>query len=226
MRRWSEEKIKFAEGLRATGHSLPEIYRSLRINFGSTGYSSVWNYIKDVAIKPEYLAEWRAKRNSSSRRALKEWEVTTQVVDKLLSTPFSQREFLLVAALLYWAEGGKRGFRIVNTDPLLLQSFKLSLQHALKIPNDRFRFSLVLYEDLDQEKCINFWSKALQLHQSQLQNIQIRKGKKHGKLVYGMASLGLKQPKKEFKLLSVLARSVISLMDTSPRSLTEKTRTS
>ena len=75
---------------------------------------------------------------------------------------------LFIAGLMiYWGEGDrnlKNGMiRVSNTDPALLKLFYLFLQKYLPEITHRIRAYLVLYPDLNEENCKNFWSKNIEI---------------------------------------------------------------
>jgi hypothetical protein len=48
------------------------------------------------------------------------------------------------------------------------------------------RISVRIYEDLDREICLDFWSKVVGIEKEKFVNVNILPGKKQGKLLYGM----------------------------------------
>lgn len=212
-RRWTAEKIQLARDLRSTGHTLGEIQKALCAQFGNASYGRIWDYIKNTPIKPDYQLQFKRRQRSSTYACEKGWEDAEQQVYAILgSAPLTQRELLLTATMLYWAEGSKGDLCISNGDPLLLKSFKYAFQELLGVSNDRFNFSLLLYEDLDREQCIEFWSTTLGLSHTQFKKIWLRKGKERGKLQYGIGILRLKEPKNELKLLLKSGHLIAKIM--------------
>jgi len=92
------------------------------------------------------------------------------------------REALFIAGLmLYAAEGGKRKdstIVLANTDPDIIIFFIKWLEMFLKIPKEKMRVQLHLYENMDIKKEKEVWKSKLNLSKSQFYKNSIRKLKK------------------------------------------------
>ena len=174
------DKVLKIKNLRSLGYSLPEISRELEVP-----KTTVFRYIKDVQILPEFIKLWEAKRAGSRyRKILKEKQAFLdgrKVVKNL-----SSKEKMLFACALYWGEGSKKDFGLSNTDPELIKSFINVLRNVFNIQNDRLRISIRIYEDLDRDRCLNFWSRIVDIEKEKFINVDVLHGKKKGKLEYGM----------------------------------------
>lgn len=171
------EKIKL---LRNRGHSLPEISKEL-----SVSRTSVLRYINGVKILPEYLSEWTLKRGGSHKRKLYKNQRALEEGENLIGK-LTDKEKLLILCSLYWAEGNKKDLILTNTDASLIKVFVKILRQVLKVTDDQLRISIRLYEDLDQEKSLNFWSQIVGIPKNQFLTTYVLPGKKKGKLEYGM----------------------------------------
>ncbi|MBI2337843.1 hypothetical protein HYU95_01550 [Candidatus Daviesbacteria bacterium] len=171
------QKIKL---LRSSGYSLPEISKEVGVS-----KTSVLRYIKNVQILPQYLAEWAGKRGGSKKIRLLKLKKALNKGEEIVSE-LTGKEKLLILCALYWAEGNKKDFILTNSDPQLIRIFVNGLRQILNITNDQIRISLRLYEDLDREKSLAFWSNVVGIAKEQFLSIHILPGKKKGKLEYGM----------------------------------------
>lgn len=171
------EKIRF---LRSKGYSVPEISKEVPVS-----KTTVLRYVRGVEILPEYLSEWAGKRGGSRRIKLhkdaKALEEAKKFVNKL-----SDREKMLFVCALYWAEGTKSDFSLSNTDPDLVKVFVECMRSVFKLEDNKFFINVRLYEDLDREKSLEFWSKVVRIPKENLKGVNILQGKKKGKLEYGM----------------------------------------
>ncbi len=179
-RKLSSKTIKKIEFLRSQGYSLPEISFELKIP-----RTTVFRHIKNVQILPEFLSEWSIKRGGSRRRRLLK-ETHAFEEGKTLVGELSRKEKLLFLSALYWAEGSKKDFGLSNTDPELIKIFINGLRQIFGLTDDQLRISLRLYEDLDREKCLNFWAEVVNIPKEKFIGVSILQGKKKGKLEYGM----------------------------------------
>lgn len=176
----SNETANRIKVLRSQGYSLPEISKAVLVP-----KTTVFRYIQNVEILPEFLAIWAGKRGGSTKkRALKEkrsFEEGKELVGRL-----SYKEKVLFLSALYWAEGSKGDFGLSNTDPHLIKVFVEGLREVFGVTDERFRISIRVYEDLDKEKCLTFWSEIVGVPKEKFVSVNILPGKKKGKLLYGM----------------------------------------
>lgn len=176
----TEELIQKMRQLRSQGFSVPEISREVSI-----AKTTVLRYIKDVEILPEFLTDWAGKRGGSKKKKLLQEKQALLEGKELVGVP-SIKEKMLFLTALYWAEGSKADFGLSNTDPNLIRLFVQGLRDIFAISNDRLRISIRIYEDLDREKCLSFWSDVVGIPKEKFVNVNILVGKKKGKLIYGM----------------------------------------
>lgn len=180
MRKISEEKQKEILNLRLTGHSIPEISKITDI-----AKTTVTRYVKSIVIPQEYQQKLKEKQGGSKDRAKARRENSSEDAIELLGEMSERDQFLLLIGL-YWGEGTKKDFSIVNSDPALIQSFITCLKDVFNIGSDRLSFSLRVHVDISIPNAISFWSKATNLPESSIIAIEIIEGKKNGKLPYGM----------------------------------------
>lgn len=97
--------------------------------------------------------------------------------------PLSVRELFLSGLFLYWGEGGKTihgQVSINNTDPDVLKFALYWIRIALEIPKDKIQVYLHLYNDMDIQEEINFWSKQLNMSKKYFTKPYIKKSTKAG----------------------------------------------
>ncbi len=199
MRKWklSKEEIERLTELRKTGHSLPEIHK-----VSGRAYGTVFRYIKDVAILPEYQELWRVKRGGSKYRAFRDFEEAKQKAKSLLSK-IEKRDRLFILAALYWGEGTKRELNLINGDPELIRVFVFCLR-GLGITNSQMKINLRIFEDMDKGKVIMFWAKTLGIKEEHITSVDVLKGKKRGKLEHGMCRVRVEKSKNHFKFIMAM----------------------
>lgn len=167
--------------LRQKGYSLSEIAQKMHIA-NSTASHYVGSMLPRLTVYRKLLMQKRG--GSKLRKAKKEENALREARSHIQQ--LSKKEKLLFIAALYWAEGSKSDFGLSNTDPLLIQAFVGGLRSLFHIKNDRLRVSIRIYEDLDKETCLQFWSEVVKIPKEKFVNVNILKGKKIGKLTYGM----------------------------------------
>lgn len=178
--RLSKDKILEIKALRSKGYSLPEISHKLNIP-----RTTVFNYVKGVEILPEFIELWKSKRAGSRYAKLLKEQKAFEEGQKLIGD-LSIKEKLLFISALYWAEGSKKDFGLSNTDPDLIRVFINGLRKVFNVEEERLRISIRIFEDMDREKCLDFWSGVVGISKDKFVNVDVLYGKKNGKLEYGM----------------------------------------
>ena len=191
--------------LRQKGYSLPEIAKLLKI-----GKASAFRYTQGVSILPEHMKEWHDKQGGSvNRMKIKKKKAEERAKKTIIA--LTNNEKMLFLSALYWGEGGKTDFNFINTDPELIKVFIYGLQKIFGISKDRFRISIRIYEDLDKNKCLKYWSKITGIPIRKFVNVNILKGKKAGKLSYGMCRVRITKGGDMLKYIKALYRRVAYL---------------
>lgn len=211
----TKRQIKHIVHLRERGHSLPEIKRATRHSS-----STVFKYIQNVKILPEFIDFWKSKRKSSIFRMIQE-QRRAQEQAKSLFGKIGEEEKLIIVACLYWAEGEKKDFSLSNTDPNLIRVFIECLK-SLGVTKKDLRINIRVYEDLDIPAAISFWAKVVGIPKSQIVSVNVLKGKKKGKLQYGMCRVRIIKGGYLLKLIKSLV-DLITSKTISPCSSTDRT---
>ena len=100
---------------------------------------------------------------------------------------------------LYWGEGNKRNknsIRLGNTDPALIKKFINFLINIFGIRRDKLRFGLQIFNDMSNQKILNFWLK-------QLAEFDIKKEQFFKITVTPSRSIGSYREKSKFGVLTV-----------------------
>jgi hypothetical protein len=202
-----EKIINEMKFLRSQGLSLPEISAAMDIP-----KTTVFRYIKGVRILPEFQKEWSGKRGGMLKKKLLQEKLAFEEGRKLVGTP-SEKEKLLFLSALYWAEGSKDDFGLSNTDPELIRVFVSGLRELLHVTDDRLRISVRIYEDLDRERCLNFWSDVVKVPKENFVNINVLSGKKKGKLPYGMCRVRVSKGGILLKELMGINKAIVASLE-------------
>jgi len=78
--------------------------------------------------------------------------------------PLTNKELYIGGLLLYWGEGLKSGAAIVslsNTNPEIMRFFRNWLTENMSVPEEKLKARLHLYQDMDQQKELLFWSEII-----------------------------------------------------------------
>lgn len=89
-----------------------------------------------------------------------------------------QDPIFLAGLCLYWGEGNKASPSVVsiaNTDPNLLKLEAYFFRNYLRVPEDKLRVGLFLYQDIEEKNAEDFWSRVLKIPSRQFIKTQILK---------------------------------------------------
>lgn len=103
--------------------------------------------------------------------------------EKTRLLPLSQKELLVAGLFLYWGEGAKTVRHIVsinNTDPDVLKFALYWMRIALHIPKEKIQVFLHLYDDMNIDREISFWSRELNISKKYFARPYIKKSKRVG----------------------------------------------
>lgn len=213
--RLTEFQIKNIINLRKKGHSFLEISRACKVP-----KTTVFDRARDIVILPKYRSEYTQKRKSSVWLCKKNWRKADAFSRSLISN-LNDRDLALIGAILYWAEGTKKDFSFSNTDPEMIRVLMHVLRRIYKVKDSDFKITLRIFEDLDKQKCLNYWSKVTGVKLDNKTSINVLVGSKKGKLKYGMCRLRFKNPGQVLKNNLAIVKVVCDLLR--PYSSTDRT---
>lgn len=199
----SEKDILKIVDLRSKGYSISEI----SIHTGKSK-SVISKYIQGVNVLPQFKSILKRKQGGSKTRSEDLWLKSKQVAQNYIKK-LGIRDRILLLVGIYWGEGTKKELNIINSDPILLRAF-INFIKEIGVTKNRIKASIRIYNDIDQNKAIDYWSNILGLRRDQFFKVEIIEGKKKGKLEFGMCRLRVEKSSKEFKLLMSLISVVKS----------------
>ncbi len=158
----------------------------------------------DLAKKANYLARERILKINKEHSY--KWEQWREGFRKEAREEFPNliKDPLFIAGIsLYWGEGDSKMsngiVRLSNVDPCLITIFVHFLQQILKVRLENLRVALVLYSDLSDNDCKNFWSRITGVPIKQFHKSQFIKGRhptkrsEHGICGVVLSSRGAKE---------------------------------
>jgi hypothetical protein len=196
------EKIKL---LRQRGYSLPEIKKEVNV-----GHGSVFRYIHGVKILPKYWKEWHGKRGGSIKRMKYNEKLAEEKAKKIINS-LSDKEKIIFLSALYWGEGNKKDFNLINSDPDLIKVFINGLASLFDVKKDDLKISIRIFEDLDKNECLKFWSNMTGVPVNKFVRVNTLKGRKKGKLNHGMCRVRVKKGGDLLKCVLAIKKRVIEL---------------
>lgn len=177
---------RFAIKLRKQGKSYNKISKELEIPKGtlSNWFSGIeWSegIKRELIRKANYIA--RKNLQYYNKKHKEKWEKWREEARQQAKREFPKlmKDSLFIAGLmLYWAEGDskiKNPIRLSNTDPRMIALYIKFLTKSLKISKEKLRSTIILYPDLSEKKCIDFWTAVEGIPKSQFYKTQFIKGR-------------------------------------------------
>jgi len=192
-----------AISLRKEGKSYSEILKILKIK--SKGTLSLWfknielsDKSKKLLEKNNIIAHKHGLFKANNNRKVK--------IDKENDKAFKQgqgliksislRELIIIGASLYWAEGYKSEkttntpLDFCNSDPQMIIVYMKFIRKILKIPEEKIRAGIHIYESINSDEARDYWARITNLPKDRFFIvIQISKNNKNkkwiNKLPYG-----------------------------------------
>ena len=122
-----------------------------------------------------------AKMNATRREVLDNRYREAEEEARREFKQYKNNKNFIAALMLYLGEGDKtldsNLIRISNADSVVLKIFNKFLNEFCAVPTERIRFWALLYPDLDENTCKNFWMRELSLNEANLYRFQVIKGR-------------------------------------------------
>lgn len=189
-----------ATKLRKAGKSYKTIGRELNIPkstlsewFSGENWSK--EIKKDLAQKANYISRKKLSRYNQKRRIEKIKLINkARISAKQEYSSLSKDSLFIAGLMLYWGEGDSKLennlVRLSNTNPNLIRVFTLFLTIICNIPTNKIKGWILLYPDLNETKCLDFWSNASGLELSQFTKPTFIKGRHPTRrLSYGVCQI-------------------------------------
>lgn len=125
---------------------------------------------------------------------------------------------LFIAGLmLYWGEGdkvSKAAVRLTNTDPALIKLYVLFLEQVCRIPQAKIRGAVLVYPDLDKEKCLTYWANESGVSEDRFTKCVVIQGRhKTRRLANGVCTITVSSTYFKAKMLEWLKILPLELME-------------
>lgn len=171
-----EKAISFRE----QGMSYSQIKKKLKV---SKSTLSLW--LRDYPLSEQRIRElrdWNEQRIEKCRetkRKKKEKRLKNfYQQQKRFIFPINKRELYLSGLFLYWGEGSKSQLTMLsisNTDPSLVKFFIYWLHRCLDVPKKKLTVHLHLYNDMNINREMKYWSEILEIPLKQFSRPYIKK---------------------------------------------------
>lgn len=150
---------------------------------------------KELTKNALYTAKKRLRLiNKARREKWARWHEKCRKQARKEFSHFKKNPLFLAGLMLYWGEGDSKienGLvRLSNTDPEMIKIISLFLQKSCGIPKEKIKITLILYPDLNEDKCKDLWSKASGIPKNKFYKTQVIYGKHPTKrLLHGICNI-------------------------------------
>ena len=199
------EKIKLIKNLRKTGHTIGEIMEQIKLP-----KTTIWHHIKDISISPKYIKIFAKKQAASVVRSSREWNKARLEAKNFVPRKLDISTAALLASAIYWGEGSKRDFNLANSDPDLVRVFMRCMKRFGINPR-QFALHVRIYDDLNPDTAVRYWLSVTKIPKSNIVKVETLKGKKDGKLPYGMCRIRLYKGGYQLKVLTAIKEYMLKL---------------
>ena len=164
-----KEKQKAIE-LRKSGQSIKEIAKVLNVAKSSV---SLWVRNVNLTNKQKRILSLRGhsgivnekRRKTRLFNELAKRNVVVSKAEKDINN-LSNYELKIIGTMLYWAEGRKRGTRVVsfsNSDPNMIKIIMRFFREVCFVPENKFRGHIHIHSHLAVKKALKHWSLVTQI---------------------------------------------------------------
>lgn len=151
---------------------------------------SLW--VRDIKLNKKqleklYLNERTGALKGSIIAAMNKIKTREELTRRLLQEgikeigKLSKRDKFIAGVAMYFAEGGKtdKNVQFSNLDPKAIKFMVKWLKEFCKVPQEKFRGSLYLHDNLDEKKAKNFWTKLTDIPLRQFTKTYLVKNNPH-----------------------------------------------
>lgn len=165
---------------RLQGMSYSQIKKQL-----GTSKSTLSDWLKSYPLSRERIRELRDNseiRIEKFRNTMKNKKDSRQKQvyerEKALLLPFNEKELYLAGLFLFWGEGNKTtpySTILSNSNPDMIKFIVFWLTKSLKVPINKIRARIHIYQDMNEREEINFWSKLTKIPKNQFNKSYLKK---------------------------------------------------
>ena len=177
-----KEKYK-AIVLRKKGYSYSEILKEINVS-----KDTISRWCRDVKLtKPQLLRLYKKKYSGGLRGCIigakKKQKEREKLTSKLIEEGrkevgrISKRDKFITGIAMYFAEGSKGDDSVSfsNSDPRAIKFMVDWFREICKVPEEKFRCSLYIHDNLDEVKAKKYWSNLIKIPLSQFRKSYIVK---------------------------------------------------
>ncbi len=172
----NKELYKRAEALRKNGKSYSEVSETLHLaesTISSWFSGKKWSESIKAQLIEKHKEESRnqlIRLNALKRIGTLKRHESYRKEAKLEYEKMKNNRLFIAGLSIYWGEGAKRGIgtvSVINTESDMLQVAVNFYRKILKVPEPKLRAALFLYQDINERKALDYWSKKVKIPKKQ-----------------------------------------------------------
>lgn len=184
MRVHSREKIEKLKDARKKGMSILDLVKEF-----SMPKTTIWHHIHDIKLNKSQIRLIKSGQGGSKKRSESQWRDAKMEAERLLKS--AEKNFYILFASLYWAEGNKKGFIFTNTDGKMIKLFILILKKYFHIQQGDIKITIRVFSNLNEKRCVRYWSEILDFPKKEMR-VYMNDGGTKGKAEYGICRITVK----------------------------------
>lgn len=202
VRKHSDEKINKLKKLRSAGFSIEQIMFEL-----SLPKTTVWNHVQKIKLSEKQKAILRSNQGGSKKRKIENLKISDQVAITLLKG--KDRESVIIASMLYWAEGHKNNrCEFTNTDGKMISLYLKILRENLKIEENRIGITVRIFTKMREKECVEYWSRVTKVPAQRIK-VRLNDGGVSGKTQHGICRVTVLKGHATLKLMHSLVKKLL-----------------
>ncbi len=156
-----------ARKLRRAGHSMREIAGQI-----NCAKSSISRWLQDIPLRPQQIERLNSNQDRGRAKAANHpnspkmvWakirNETMQMASRELPLRCSMEMLKISGACLYWAEGYRASFNMVNfsnSDPSMIRFMMAFFRRVCRVPPAKFRGVVHIHPHLNSNAACKYWS--------------------------------------------------------------------
>ncbi len=194
LRKYSQKEIDNLKKLRLDGYSVDELVSKFLIP-----KSTVWHHVGNIKISDEKKNILKSRQGGSTKRKELNIEKAKEIAKTMIDAS-STRESAVIISMLYWAEGNKKVCEFINSDGKMVELYLFIIRKVIKIEENRIKPTMRIFTGMDEEECLNYWSKITAISKNKF-TIRLNDGGTKCGTKYGMCRITIRKGHATLKLL-------------------------
>ena len=172
--------------MRRSGKSYAEIYAALRIPkstlsgwMAEIDWSSALKKKLSLSAQAGHSIRLQELNKLRGRNLAKAYDAAREEA-RIDFEVLKYNPLFISGIMLYWGEGDKLtkyATSLSNTDPYLIRLYVFFLENVCRLPKEKIKAHVLIYPDLDEEKCRLYWASRSHIALSRFTKCTVMQGR-------------------------------------------------